>query len=262
MHYRSILILSLFCILSLPVKAEEIVRVAVASNFSAPIKEIVLAYSRTSDDKIKVSFGSSGKIFAQIRYGAPFDIFLSADDHKTVELEKLELTIEGSMYTYAEGKLILWSRDSSFIDSKGLVLTHGDFSRLALANPKLAPYGKAAQETLESLGTFKQLKPKLVKGENISQTFQFIDSGNAKLGFIALSQLLTIDKNALNSELAKTANLGSLWLIPENLYQPIRQDAVLLKRSVKNEAAFRFYEYLKGAEAKKIIQSYGYNVLN
>lgn len=224
--------------------------VAVAANFTEPMNEIAGAFEKASGHSAKLSFGSSGKFVAQIENGAPFEVFLSADAEKPEKLEKSKQTVEGSRFTYAVGKLVLWSAKPGYVDEQGRILESGDFKHLALADPKLAPYGEAAVEVLKNKGLFEKLKPSLVFGENISQTHQFVSTGNAELGFLALSQVIRDGK----------IGEGSGWVVPETLHAPIRQDAVLLNKGAENPAAGALMQFLKSAEARTIIQKYGYSL--
>jgi molybdate transport system substrate-binding protein len=242
----SIMLLS-FLTLNSSTYAEEI-HAAVASNFTAPMKDIVKQYEEESGNKVILSFGSSGKFFAQIQNGAPFQIFLSADESKPDALEKAGLIVTGTRFTYAIGALALWSVKPDFIDNNDARLKSGDFNKLALANPKLAPYGFAATEVLEGLGLTESTKSKWVMGENISQTYQFASTGNTDLGFVALSQIMS------EGRITK----GSSWIIPTDQYSPIRQDAVLLKSAENSTAAKELLNYLRSDKARSIIHSYGY----
>lgn len=250
MRYNTLpLILLALLLIALPVRAAE-VNVAVAANFTAPMKQIAADFERQTGHKAQLAFGSSGKFYAQIKNGAPFQIFLSADDEKTSRLIKDGLTVSNSHFTYAIGRLVLWSARPGFVDSQGSVLGKGNFNKLAIANPKLAPYGTAAVETLKQLGLLSTLAPKFVLGENIAQTHQFVSTGNAELGFVALSQVM---KNGRISS-------GSAWIVPAKLHNPIRQDAVLLSSGKDNPAAKALLSYLKSAKARKVIRSYGYEI--
>lgn len=226
------------------------VTVAVAANFTAPMNAIAAEFAKDTGHQTKLTFGSSGNIYAQIKNGAPFEVFLSADDEKPALLEKEGLGVADSRFTYAIGFLVLWSGKPRFVDDKGEVLRHGQFNKLAIANPKLAPYGKAAVEVLTSMGLFDAVSSKLVQGENIAQTYQFVMSGNADLGFVALSQVMTDGK----------VTSGSAWTVPGNLHTPIRQDAVILSSGKDNPAAKALMIYLKGDKARAIIRSYGYQI--
>ena len=218
--------------------------IAVAANFTDAAKEIAAAFKQKTGHQAVLSFGSSGQFYTQITQDAPFQILLSADDERPKKLVDDGLAVADSRFTYAIGKLVLWSKTTDFV--KGAeTLEAGAFSKLAIANPTAAPYGAAAVEALKRLKLYETLQPKIVQGNNITQTFQFIETGNAELGFIALSQL------AGNPG-------GSLWVVPQILYAPIRQDAVLLKKGVGNEVAAAFLTFLKGPEARAIIVKYGY----
>lgn len=246
---KNILLAMTGILLAIPAMAAE-VNVAVAANFTAPMKQIAAEFEKETGHKAVLSFGASGKFYAQIRNGAPFQLFLSADDEKPSQLEKDGLTVPGTRFTYSVGTLVLWSPKSGFVDAKGEMLRKGQFGKLAIANPKLAPYGAAAIEVLTKQGLLTMLSPKFVQGENISQTFQFISTGNAELGFVALSQVMKEGKIAS----------GSAWIVPGALHSPIRQDAVLLATGKDNAAARALLLYLKSDKAKKIIRSYGYGI--
>lgn len=229
--------------------AEE-VQVAVAANFTAPMKIIAADFEKASGQKVALSFGATGKFYAQIKNGAPFDILLAADDETPAKMEKEGLGVAGSRFTYAIGKLVLWSAKPDFVDAKGEVLKKGGFEHIALGNPKLAPYGAAAVETMTRLGVMSTLEPKFVQGENIAQTFQFVSTGNAELGFVALSQVYEDGK--LKS--------GSGWIVPADMHSPIRQDAILLPKGKGNPAAEALLKYLKSSKAKAVIKAYGYDL--
>jgi len=219
--------------------------VAVAANFIKPMQQLKAQFERETAYKIRVSYGASGKLFAQIVNGAPFDVFLSADQVKPDELIKRGKASAKGRFTYAQGTLILWSSKASVVNNSADVLRNNEFRKVALANPKFAPYGQAAVDVLKHLTILKQTKPKWVMGESISQTYQFVATGNADIGFISFSQ---------------KPEHGSYWLIPEDFYKPIKQDAVLLENADKNAAALAFFEFLKSNEAKNIIQSHHYKV--
>lgn len=229
--------------------ADEVV-VAVASNFAAPVEALNQSFQKHSGHRLKVSTGASGKFYAQIQNGAPFQVFLSADEEKPMQLEREGLAVAGSRFTYAIGKLVLWSADPAMVDSQGLVLSRDRFNKLALANPRTAPYGEAAIEVLSALNLKSRLEPKWVMGENISQTYQFVATGNADIGFVALSQVMK-DQKLMS---------GSAWVVPTKLYSPIRQDAVLLLPGKDSVAARQFLAFLTAPEAVRIIQSYGYAI--
>lgn len=228
----------------------EDVNVAVAANFTAPMNAIAAEFARDTGHRAKLAFGSSGKFYAQIKNGAPFQVFLSADDEKPALLEKEGMTVAGSRFTYAVGTLVLWSAKAGVVDDSGAVLKGARFNKLALANPKLAPYGSAAIEVLTALNHINALQPKLVLGENIAQTWQFVSTGNAELGFVALSQVMKDGK----------VTSGSGWVVPGELHTPIRQDAVILASGKGNAAAESLVKYLKGGKAKAIIRSFGYDI--
>ena len=231
------------------VQADE-VNVAVAANFTAPMNVIAAEFAKDTGHQAKPAFGSTGKFYAQIKNGAPFQVLLSADDETPAKLEKEGLTVAGSRFTYAVGTLVLWSAKPGVVDDKGEVLRKGGFNKLALANPKLAPYGKAAVEVLTGMGLLESLTPKFVQGENIAQTYQFAMTGNAELGFVALSQVMKDGK----------ITSGSAWIVPGKLHTPIRQDAVILASGKGNAAADAMVKYLRTDKAKAIIRSYGYEI--
>jgi len=224
------------------------VSVAVASNFTAPMQRIAVEFEKHTGHKALLSFGSTGKFYAQIKNGAPFEILLAADDETPVRLEKEKAAVSGSRLTYAIGQLALWSAKAGYVDDKGDVLKKDTFKHLSIANPKLAPYGAAAVETLTRLGLIGSVENRLVQGENIAQTFQFVSTGNAELGFVALSQVYEGGK--LKS--------GSAWMVPTGLHAPIRQDAVLLTKGKANPAATGLLRFLKTDKARAVIKSYGY----
>lgn len=227
--------------------AEE-VQVAVAANFTAPMKLIAADFEKETGHKAVLTFGATGKFYAQITNGAPFEVFLAADDETPARLEKEGAAVNGSRFTYATGKLVLWSAQPGVVDTQGEVLKKGDFKKIAIAAPKLAPYGAAAVETMSKLGLQAVLEPKLVQGESIGQTFSFVSTGNAELGFIALSQVY--DGGKIKS--------GSAWIVPESLHSPIRQDAVLLAKAKDNKAAVQLMAFLKTEKARAVIRSFGY----
>jgi molybdate transport system substrate-binding protein len=226
------------------------VQVAVAANFTAPMKIIAADFEKASGHKAALSFGATGKFYAQIKNGAPYDILLAADDETPAKMEKEDLGVAGSRFTYAIGKLVLWSAKPDFVDAKGDVLKKGGFEHIALGNPKLAPYGVAAVETMTKLGVMSALEPKFVQGENIGQTFQFVSTGNAELGFVALSQVYEDGK----------FKSGSGWIVPADMHKPIRQDAILLTKGKGNPAAEALLKYLKSDKAKAVIKAYGYDL--
>lgn len=224
------------------------VQVAVAANFTAPSQQIATEFERKTGHKAVLAFGATGKFYSQIVNGAPFEVFLSADDTTPARLEKESQAVAGSRFTYAVGTLVLWSAKPDLVDAKGDVLKSGKFNKVALANPKTAPYGAAAIETLTKLKLLESTQPKFVQGENISQTFQFASTGNADLGFVALSQVFKEGK----------LTGGSAWVVPDTLHEPILQDAIILNKGKDNPAAKAFLEFLKSPYAHAVITAYGY----
>ena len=232
---------------SLAAHAEE-VSVAVAANFATPMQKIAVLFTQDTGHTATLSMGSTGKFYAQIKNGAPFHVLLSGDDETPLRLEKDNAVTPHTRFTFAVGKLVLWSKQAGFVDAQGDVLRKGNFSHLAIADPKLAPYGAAAIETLQALGLLTKLQPRLVQGESIGQAYQFVASGNAQLGFVALSQVMSNDR----------ITEGSAWLVPPHLYQALRQDAVILKNGKDNKAATALMAYLKTEKARAVIRSFGY----
>ena len=224
------------------------VSVAVASNFSAPMQKIAQAFEQQTGHKAVLSFGSTGNFYAQIKNGAPFEVLLAADDETPRKIEKEGLGLAASRFTYAVGTLVLWSRQPGLVDDKGSILQSGRFERIALANPKLAPYGAAAIETLNRMGVLPTVQPKVVQGDNMSQAYQFVATGNAQLGFVALSQVMTDGK----------ITQGSAWLVPDSLHTPIQQDAILLSKGAANPAATALMNFLRTERAKAVMRAYGY----
>jgi molybdate transport system substrate-binding protein len=235
--------------LSTPLCAAD-VQVAVAANFTAPMQKIAADFEKVTGHKALLSFGSTGKLYAQIRNGAPFGVLLAADDKTPAKLEQEGLAVGGSRFTYAIGQLALWSAKPGYVDDKGEVLKKGRFAHLAIANPKLAPYGAAAVEALTKMGLLASLEGKFVQGENIAQTYQFTSTGNAELGFVALSQVYADGK----------LKGGSAWIVPASLHSPIRQDAVVLSQGKDNPAAAALVSFLKSDKARAVIKSYGYDL--
>ncbi|GAB1395034.1 molybdate ABC transporter substrate-binding protein [Rhodocyclaceae bacterium] len=240
---------ALSLLVSTSVFADE-VQVAVAANFTAPMKQIATDFEKASGHKAVLAFGATGKFYAQIKNNAPFEILLAADDETPAKLAKEGAAVAASQFTYAKGKLVLWSAKEVIVDDKGEVLKKAGFDHIALANPKLAPYGAAAVEAMKALGVHDALAPKFVTGENIGQTYQFVKSGNALLGFIALSQVTKDNK----------ITEGSAWVVPANLYAPIKQDAIVLEIGKGKPAAEALMKFLQGDAAKAVIKSYGYDL--
>ena len=243
----SAILAALMLSLATPAVADE-VQVAVAANFTAPMKQIAEGFEKATGHKTLLSFGSTGKFYAQITNGAPFQVFLAADSATPARLEKEGLAVQGSRFTYATGKLVLWSAKDDLVDAQGDVLKKGGFKHLAIAAPKLAPYGAAAVETMTKMGLADSLAPLLVQGESIGQTYSFVASGNADLGFVALSQVYENGK----------IKSGSAWIVPVGMHSPILQDVVLLSQAKDNAAAIALMQYLKTDAAKAVISSYGY----
>lgn len=226
------------------------VRVAVAANFAQPMKEIAIAFERDSGHKVALSQGATGKFYAQISNGAPFEVFLSADDETPARLLKEGKAVAGTRFTYAIGRLVLWSPDAGLVDQGGGVLKSDKFRFLSIANARVAPYGRAAVQTMQKLGVLSALEPRVVQGESISQAFQFVASGNAQLGFVALSQVW--GEGRLKS--------GSGWIVPQEMHEVLKQDAVLLNPGRDSAAAVALLDYLKSAKARQIISRYGYQL--
>ena len=224
------------------------VTVAVAANFTAPMQKIAKAFEQDTGHKAQLAFGATGKFYAQIKNGAPFAVLLAADDETPARLEKEGLAVASTRFTYATGRLALWSKSTNLIDDKGEVLRSNSFNKLAIADPKLAPYGAAAMEVIQKLGVQANVLTKLVQGESIGQTYQFVSTENAQLGFVALSQI-SVDGRITQ---------GSAWVVPQHLHTPLKQDAVLLTAGKDNSAAHALLKYLQGDTAKTIIKSYGY----
>ncbi|MFN7857032.1 MAG: molybdate ABC transporter substrate-binding protein [Acidovorax sp.] len=225
------------------------VSVAVAANFTAPMHKIVAAFEADTGHRVTLSFGASGKFYAQITHGAPFQVLLSADEATPARLEREGKVVANSRFTYATGALVLWSAQPGLVDDQGAVLKSGGFRHIALANPKVAPYGAAAVQVMETMGLATALQPRWVLGENIAQAFQFVASGNAQLGFVALSQVME------GGRIAR----GSAWRVPATLHTPIRQDAALLLAGRGNAAAIALLQYLRGDTARRIMRDHGYD---
>ena len=226
------------------------VHAAVAANFAVPMQKLAQQFEKDSGHKAILSSGATGKFYAQIKNGAPFDVLLAADDETPEKLAKEGLALGGSRFTYAIGRLVLWSAKPGLVDGKGEVLKKGGFTHLSIANPRLAPYGAAVIESLQALGLLEAVQPKFVQAENIAQAFQFAASGNAELGFVAMSQVY--EEGKLKS--------GSAWIVPARLHAPIRQDAVLLEKGKGKAAAEALLRFLKSEQAKSLIRSYGYDL--
>lgn len=240
----------LFCILyhGLEVAKAETLQVAVASNFQGALASISKSFETDTGHKVVAISGATGKFYAQITNGAPFEVLLSADQETPQRLAAEGYAIHGSRFTYATGRLVLWSNKSHYVDRDGFILKAGNFEHLSIANPKTAPYGAAALEVISKLKLEKSLSPKLVQGENIAQAHQFVVSGNAELGFVALSQVYK------DGQLTS----GSAWFIPEEMYSTLRQDAVILREGAENPAAKAFLDYLKSPKALEIMAKLGY----
>jgi molybdate transport system substrate-binding protein len=224
------------------------VSVAVAANFSAPMKVIAQDFERATGHKAVLSFGGTGQFYAQIKNGAPYSLLLAADAHTPAKIEKEGLGVTCTTFTYAVGQLVLWSKTPGRVDDQGEILKTGNFSKLAIANPKLAPYGAAAMEVLNHLGVMSQVKPKIVEGSNIAQAYQFVFSENASLGFVAMSQVYEDGK----------LKQGSGWIVPAKMYSPIKQDAILLNSGRNNPAAIALMTYLQSETAKAVMHKFGY----
>ncbi|MDM8559055.1 molybdate ABC transporter substrate-binding protein [Candidatus Parabeggiatoa sp. HSG14] len=237
----------IFSLITTSVFAGEL-HIAVAANFTKPIKQLKQQFEKESKHQVIISIGATGQLYTQIKYGAPFDIFLAADMKRPQMLINEGKGVADTLFTYAVGQLVLWSPRANFVDIDGKVLSSGTFRYLAIAHPRLAPYGNATKQALEKLGLWQTLQGKMVRGNNVSQAYQFTATGNAELGFIALSHYKAI----------KTKSRGSHWLIPNNLYDPIQQGAVLLKKGENNPVAQAFFVFLRSPIAQQIIGTYGY----
>ena len=226
------------------------VQVAVAANFTAPIQAIARDFEKDTGHTLIAAYGATGQFYTQIKNGAPFEMFLAADESTPKTLEKEGEIVPGSRFTYAVGTLALWSAKAGYVDHDGKVLTENTFNHLAIANPKAAPYGLAATQVLARMGLTDRVKGKIVEGQNITQAYQFVSTGNAELGFVALSQIYKDGK----------VSSGSTWIVPAALHDPIRQEAVILKKGENNPAAKALADYLKSPKATAIIKSYGYQL--
>ena len=225
------------------------VSVAVAANFAAPLVSLAAGFTAATGHTLRISPGPTGRFYSQILAGAPFEVLLAADEETPRKLIDTGHAVAGSQFTYAIGQLVLWSARPGLVDDQGAVLASGRFTRLAIANPKTAPYGRAALEVLKARGLTDALSGRLVTGESIAQAYQFVATGNAELGFVALSQVM--ENGALRE--------GSAWVVPANLHTPIRQDAIVLQRGQGNPAADALMQYLRGEKARAVIRAYGYD---
>ncbi len=232
-----------------PAPAAE-VSVAVASNFTVPMQKLAAAFEQSSGHKATLAFGSTGRFYAQVRNGAPFQVLLAADDETPAKLEKDGLAVAGSRFTYATGRLVLWSADPGVVDERGEVLKKPGTGKIAIADPRLAPYGVAAVEAMGRLGVALALQPRIVQGENISQAYQFVLTGNAQMGFVALSQVMA------DGRIEK----GSAWRVPAELHAAIKQDAVVLSAGKDNPAAAALMAFLRSDAARAIIRAHGYEL--
>ncbi|MGG5870286.1 molybdate ABC transporter substrate-binding protein [Pseudomonas peli] len=228
----------------------EQVQVAVAANFTAPLQAIASEFEKDTGHSVLASFGATGQLYAQIQHGAPFEVLLSADESTPAKLDSEGLGVSGSRFTYAVGSLVLWSATPGYLDGSDAALKANQYRYLAIADPKTAPYGLAATQVLAKLGLTEAMQGKLVTGQSIAKALHFIATGNAELGFVALSQVY--QDGQLSS--------GSAWIVPAELHTPIRQDALILKQGEHNPAAAAFTAYLKGEKAAAIIKSYGYQL--
>lgn len=245
-YWIGLALAALLCLPATPSHARD-ATIAVAANFAAAAKRLGAAFEAASGHRVVFTVGSTGQLFAQIAYGAPFDAFLAADHVRPRRAEAEGLAIPGTRFTYAIGVLALWSADSGLIDGTPSVLSSPGLRRVAIANPVTAPYGAAAIDTMTALGVLKDLEPRLVQGKSVNQAYQFVATGNVPAGFVALSQV--VDNDA-----------GSRWVVPNDLHRPLRQEAILLAHGRDNEAAKAFLAFLKSAEAVKMIEGLGYRV--
>lgn len=241
---RCVIAAVLFFGAPLPAQAGE-TQVAVAANFTEPAKEIAAAFQKETGHSAVLTFGSSGAFYTQLSHGAPFEVFLSADAERPIKAEQDGLAVPGSRFTYAIGRLVLYSVTPGLIDAKGVVLKRGTFAHIAIADPVTAPYGVAAVRVMQKLGVYPALMPRLVKGSSIAQAYQFVATGAAELGFVAASQVIAVPG-------------GSRWAVPKTLHAPIDQQAVLLKIGAKNPAAVSFVRFLQTPSVRAIVRRYGY----
>ncbi|MCT8946917.1 molybdate ABC transporter substrate-binding protein [Pseudomonas iridis] len=249
-RFAPVCLTSLLAVFAIGAAQADEVQVAVAANFTAPIQAIAADFEKDTGHKLVAAYGATGQFYTQIKNGAPFEVFLSADDTTPEKLEREGDTVKGSRFTYAVGTLALWSAKDVYVDSKGEVLKKNEYQHLSIANPKTAPYGLAATQVLEKLKLTEATKTKIVEGQNITQAYQFVSTGNAELGFVALSQIYKEGK----------VTSGSAWIVPASLHDPIKQDAVILSKGKDNAAAKALVEYLKGPKAAAVIKSYGYQL--
>jgi molybdate transport system substrate-binding protein len=247
---RSRLVLAVAALATLGSGRADQVQIAVAANFIAPAQQIATGFEQATGHRVQLAFGSTVQLYAQIHNGAPFAVLLAADEATPARLEQEGAAVAGSRFTYAIGRLVLWSARPSYVDPEGAVLGKGAFVHLAIANPKLAPYGAAAVAALGASRHLAAVQPRLVEAESIAQAYQFVASGNAELGFVALSQVMK------DGRLTR----GSAWVVPAALYPPIRQGAVLLRRGADSAAARAWLSYLKGPQARAVIRSFGYGL--
>lgn len=243
---RAALLMALPLALTVPARAETIT-VAVAANFKKPAEEIGAAFKAKTGIDVKYAFGATGQFAAQIRNGAPFDVLLAADDTTTPALAREGFAVPATHFVYARGTLVLYSTTLPVKEQGGQILRKGDFAHLAIANPKSAPYGAAAIEAMKKMGVYDALKPRIVEGSNIAQTFDFVATGNAQLGFVALSQAIG-------------AGRGQWWAVPQADYTPIDQSAIVLKPGAEKAAVKAYVDYLRGPEARAVIEKYGYAI--
>lgn len=249
-RFAPVCLTSLLAVFAIGAAQADEVQVAVAANFTAPIQAIAADFEKDTGHKLIAAYGATGQFYTQIKNGAPFEVFLSADDTTPEKLEREGDTVKGSRFTYAVGTLALWSAKDGYVDTKGEVLKKNEYQHLSIANPKTAPYGLAATQVLEKLKLTEATKAKIVEGQNITQAYQFVSTGNAELGFVALSQIYKEGK----------VTSGSAWIVPASLHDPIKQDAVILDKGKDNVAAKALVEYLKGPKAAAVIKSYGYQL--
>ena len=249
-RFAPVCLTSLLAVFAIGAAQADEVQVAVAANFTAPIQAIAAGFEKDTGHKLVAAYGATGQFYTQIKNGAPFEVFLSADDTTPEKLEREGDTVKGSRFTYAVGTLALWSAKDGYVDTNGEILKKNQYQHLSIANPKAAPYGLAATQVLEKLKLTEATKAKIVEGQNITQAYQFVSTGNAELGFVALSQIYKEGK----------VTSGSAWIVPASLHDPIKQDAVILSKGKDNAAAKALVEYLKGPKAAAVIKSYGYQL--